>query len=897
MAVAPGTRLGPYEVLAPIGAGGMGEVYRARDTRLDRTVAIKVLPSEVSADPERKARFEREARAISALSHPRICALHDVGSQDGREFLVMEYLEGETLAAKVERGALPLKQAAALAADIAEALAHAHRAGIVHGDLKPGNVMLTKLGLKLLDFGLAKLIQPAQQKALSALSSFPTQLSPGGPRTQEGVVLGTLQYMAPEQLEGKEADPRADVFALGAVLFEMASGRRAFAGSSQAAVIAAILSAEVPALSSIRPESPPALDRVVAKCLAKDPDDRWQSAADLAEELRWLSAESGAVRPGAPKTRRGLLVPALALAGVAAAAFLAGRWVQAPPRPAGTMRFSITAPPGTEFVADVESHNLALSPDGQSVAFVALSSGRTGLYVHSLAEGRARILPGTEGAGSPFWSPDGVSLAFFADAKLKKVPAAGGPVVSLADAPRRSSRGTWGADGRLLFCGLSAGSGARLERPQSATDPLKAVLAEVPAAGGSVKLLNDFPCYWCWPFFLPDGKSFVYLAAGNPRALSLGSLDTMKTVRLSESDSRAVWAPPDYLLGVHDGTLLAQRVDEAARKTLGDPVPLAEDMPYFSPTAWTEISASHSGTVAFLRVERRTQLAWVDRYGRELSRIGAPSRYDDLEISPDGRTLGFVRDPGAGKTSEIWLRDLTRDVESRFFSDPDYFTGLFAFSPDGTRIVFPCHGGKEPAHLRIKALSETGLGKKLDGSAGDLIWPGGWSPDGAFLFVSVRTDKAGSDIARMPAGGGPPEPVVATTFDERDVRLSPDGRFILYTSSESGVEEIYVQPASPGGTRAQVSSGGGSLPRWRPDGAALFYVAADRKLTEVPFGADPRPTLGAGEGLFKLESDFYAVAKDGKRFVVAEPLPGAKGEIVVIVNWLGALEAAARTRR
>ena len=522
MTLSAGSRLGPYEILSPLGAGGMGEVYRAKDTRLDRTVAVKVLPAHLSSSAESRQRFEREAKTISQLSHPHICALYDVGREGETEYLVMEYLEGETLSDRLAKGALPLEQTLRFGVEIADALDKAHRQGIVHRDLKPGNVMLTKSGVKLLDFGLAKAIAPAASPA--ALTSLPTAM--GSPNlTQEGTILGTFQYMAPEQLEGKEADARTDIFAFGATLYEMATGKKAFSGSSQASLITAIMSSEPAAISSLQPMTPPALDRVVKTCLAKDPEDRWQSAADVAKELRWaVEAPAVAVEPSARRRERVAWIAcgAAVLAAVGLAIF---HFRQRPTRPQ-PVRFSILPPENAKFRVGVEFHNLAVSPDGSRVAFVAVREGQDTIWIRPLDAQSPLSLPATEGASSPFWSPDGASLGFFADGKLKKISLAGGPAQTICDASGKNA-GAWGRTGTILFTQIF-----------SPKDGLYAV----PASGGAAQPISVAyeadPLALLSPGWPPTSSAWDGAQRSGPSFLLAGRS------RLSRSPSRRAASVP-----------------------------------------------------------------------------------------------------------------------------------------------------------------------------------------------------------------------------------------------------------------------------------------------------------------------------------------------------------------
>ncbi|HSS45480.1 MAG TPA: protein kinase, partial [Thermoanaerobaculia bacterium] len=551
MTLAAGTRLGPYEITGALGAGGMGEVYRARDTRLERTVAVKVLPSHLSASPEVRQRFEREAKTISQLSHPHICALYDVGREGDTEYLVMELLEGETLSERLAKGPLPLEQTLRYGIETADALDKAHRQGIVHRDLKPGNVMLTKSGVKLLDFGLAKAMAPPAPRG--SLTALPTQQG----LTQEGTILGTFQYMAPEQLEGKETDTRSDIFAFGAVLYEMATGRKAFSGSSQASLITAIMSSEPASISSVQPMTPPALDRVVKTCLAKDPDDRWQTAHDVMLQLKWI-AEGGSQAgvPGPIVARRksrerlawGMAAVAFLMALAAVSAFLYLQDRREAPR---MVRSSILLPEKLRF--DLGTVPVAVSPDGRRIAFAASDAeGKKLLWVRSLDALSAQPLAGTDGACCPFWSPDGRFLGFFASGKLKKVEASGGPAQTLCDAPNNRG-GTWNRAGEIAFA-------------PAARDPIQRVPSSGGAATPATKLDSSRgEISHRWPFFLPDGRHFLYFAMGafyGPKAVSngiyVGSLDSQERRLLLRADSNVAYAPPGYLLFLRERTLMAQ---------------------------------------------------------------------------------------------------------------------------------------------------------------------------------------------------------------------------------------------------------------------------------------------------------------------------------------------------
>ncbi len=868
----------------------MGEVYRAKDTRLDRTVAVKILPSHLAADPDRRARFEREARAVSSLNHPHICVLHDVGQQDGIDYLVMEYLEGESLADRLGKAALPLEQALRYAVEIADALDKAHRQGIVHRDLKPGNVMLTKSGVKLLDFGLAKL-QRREPTSSQPLSAFPT----AGPElTQEGTILGTLPYMAPEQIEGKEADARTDVFAFGAILYEMTTGRRAFSGASRASLITAILSGEPPSISSIQPMTPPALDRVVKTCLMKDPEDRWQSAHDVGSELKWIAdagSPAGVTAHGTSRDRRReRLTWVCFAAAAAAAAWLAMARLHPEPAGGAALRFQVPAPVGATFNAvGRDAGPVAVSPDGSRLAFVATTSeGQKLLFVRPLGVLSPQPLPGTEGASYPFWSPDSRSVGFFAEGKLKKIEAAGGPAQVLADAPLGRG-GAWNRDGVILFA-------------PGAYDPL----FRVSAAGGSVTQVTrivepkrDFSHRW--PQFLPDGRHFVYLKWGTvPRptrtedALYVGSLDSDESTLLLQANSSFAYAPPGYLLYVRDETLLAVPFDAQRRRMTGAPVPLAEQVLYYPNTGRGAFSVSDNGVLAYQAGTAPvvSQLDWFDRSGRKIGTLGPPGDYEDPRLSPDGSLVAANRiDPSSG-TTNIFLFGVDRDTATRFTFSTS-FDHYAVWSPDGGRIAFDTNRNGA-ADVYVKALSGSAEEQQLLHSD-EAKSPTDWSPDGRALIYQRLDPKTKSDLWMLPlAGSRTPVSLVRTDANEVDGRVSPDGHWIAYASDESGKWEVHVAAFPGPGGRWQVSSGGGSEPIWRRDGKELFYLAADRELMAAAVTPGAHFEAGAPQPLFRTRSRYtgnvaYDVAADGRRFLV-NTLIGAEAmaPITVEINWSAA---------
>jgi Tol biopolymer transport system component len=854
----------------------MGEVYKARDTRLDRTVAIKVLPTQLSSSEEMRQRFEREAKAISQLSHPHICALYDVGSQDGTEYLVMEYLEGETLAMRLLKGVLPLPQTLAYGVEIADALDKAHRQGIVHRDLKPGNVMLTKSGVKLLDFGLAKAMAPAAPT--SGLTSLPTIATPQN-LTQTGTILGTFQYMSPEQLEGAEADARSDIFALGAVLYEMATGQKAFHGKSQASLIGSILKEEPPPPSTVAPMTPPALDRVIKTCLSKDPENRFQTAHDVKLQLQWI-AEGGS-QAGLPapvvsrrKNREKLAWAVVAVAALAAIAF-ALAFVRRAPAKSRTVRFEIATP---EEVTSIDLPRI--SPDGRTIAFNATdSSGKTRIWVRPLNSLTAQPLGGTEGATRPFWSPDGKYLGFVADGKVKKIDVSGGPAQKICDAPTGSD-GSWSSEGVILFDGTG-------------TDPIYRVSASGGTPTIAVKASAERKeAQVGWPDFLPDGKHFLYMATGmkpEDTQYRIGSLDSTETKTLAPAQTMITYAPPGYLLFVRDRTLVAQGFDARAIKTTGEPVPLAEKVGT-NTVGLALFSVSREGTLVYRTGEIGTRMTWVDRSGKELETVGDPSDSRNPALSPKGDRLAYDLSDARGGRADIWIRDLTRGVSSRFtFGAADEIGATW--SPDETRIVF---SDNRSGSYDLYEKAATGQGEeKLLVHSDENKFASDWSRDGKYLAYVNQSKDTGFDIFILPmTGDRKPVPFLKTSFNEFWPVFSPDGRYLAYQSNESGRQEVYVQSFPGPGGKWQVSTAGGVEPKWRADGKEIVYRAPDQNLMAVDVKAGDTFQAGVPKALFPARTapgiarNRYVAAPDDQRFLIVAPLKReSMTPTTVVLNW------------
>jgi len=883
--IAPGTLLGPYEIQALLGAGGMGEVYKARDTRLDRIVAIKVLPAHLADNPDLRERFEREAKTIASLNHPHICTLYDVGRQDGIDFLVMEYLEGETLSTRLLKGPLPLDQVLRYAIEISDALDKAHRKGVTHRDLKPGNLMLIpQSGSKLLDFGLAKLKQEAAPAA-TPLSQLPT-LSQNP--TVQGTILGTLQYMAPEQVEGKtdEIDPRTDVFSFGVLLYEMATGKKAFEGKSTASLFAKILEQDPPPISSLQPMTPPALDRIVKRCLAKEPDERWQSAGDLTHELKWIAEGGSQTAIQVPiaarrKLRDRIAWPASALLFLVTVALAIVYFRERPPEQSVTRLFVL--PQNNVTLASPP----VISPDGRKLAFVGRdASSQSMLWIRLMDALAAQPLPGTNGADrSAFWSPDSRFLAFFAEGKLKKLDIFGGPPVVLCDTPNLAG-GTWNKDGVILF-GRATRSG----------------LSRVAAAGGSATpLTTPDPSHQETghraPYFLPDGDHFLFHVSSDRAdrtGIYLGSLNSREKQFLFAASSNAQYAPPGYVLFLREGTLMAQPFDAGELQLSGQAFPIAEQVAEFdSPLAG--FSASENGALAYASGGASlTHFVWVDRAGRETKVASEPGQFaGHFALSPDEKRVA------QGRTGDIWLLDLTRGTNSRFTFDPANDANAI-WSPDGNRLVFASNRGGKLALYTSTGGGQDELLAPLPSLVNPGIGPTDWSSDGRFILSQDFGDKTKFDLSVIPLSGDrKPVPFLQSEFDEGQARFSPDGRWVAYTSTESGPPEVYVQSFPASGGKWQVSTGGGILPLWRGDGKELFYVVSSAgRVMSVEVKTAPQFEASAPKLLFTgavalnhamSAGNHYAVSADGQRFLLPRPVQqSAPSPITVVLNWTAAL--------
>ncbi len=892
MTLAAGARLGPYEIVSALGAGGMGEVYRARDIKLGREVAIKVLPADVARDSDRVARFAREAQILASLNHPHIAGILHLQEADGVSALVMELVEGETLADRIARGPIPIDEALPVARQICEALEAAHDHGIIHRDLKPANIKITPDGVvKVLDFGLAKLAEPGSgirdsgfEGAKGALSLSPTITSPAL-MTGVGVLLGTAAYMAPEQAKGKLADKRSDIWAFGCVLYEMLTGVKPFVSGDVAETLAAILMRE-PDWRALPGSTAPSMKRLLRRCLEKDPHERLRDIGDVRIELKDLSVAAAEPSVHTVPMRRGLawIVPAGSLlVAVAAVAVAFVAWRAVPPTV--VTRLDVTAPSTTD------GFSFALSQDGRQIVFAGNSAKGSQLWLRRLDQTSAQPLVGTENAVYPFWAPDGRSLGFFADGKLKRLDFNGGAVQVLADAPQPRG-GTWNTEGVILFSPASA-----------------APLMRLPATGGSATPVTHLVVgqgSHRWPQFLPDSKRFIFLMVlgqAQTHGIYVASLDGGEPKRILPSETQAWYAPPGYLVRVSQGVIMAQPFDTSRAALSGDPFPVAQGVVLDDGTGRSAFSLSAAGALAYRSgAATLRQIVWVDRTGKVIGKVAAASEGSpaNLALAPSGQRIAL--NSTVQNNIDVWLFD-ARGVASRFTFD-EAVDSRPIWSPDGNEIVF------ESARTGIGDLFKkpsSGVTSEqtllADGRQKD---PLDWSRDGKFLLFGSQDPSNASDLWALPMiGEHKPFPIVQTPFDDIEGQFSPDSRLVAYASNESGRYETYVRVfPGPGGTW-QVSTAGGTQPRWSPDGKEIFYLSPDSQLMSAPIRILPdaravevgTPTalfpvhlavggnIAVGSNLARAQ---YAVAPDG-RFLMITPVDDAVASpITIVLNWTSA---------
>jgi eukaryotic-like serine/threonine-protein kinase len=876
----------------------MGEVYRARDTRLERTVAIKILPAQVSNDPACKQRFEREAKTISSLNHPHICTLYDIGSQDGVDYLVMECVEGETLAKRLEKGPLPIEQVLRIGAQIAEALNRAHRSGVVHRDLKPGNIMLTPTGAKLLDFGLAKPAVP-----LASLATLTGTAAKQSPATQEGTIVGTFQYMSPEQVEGKELDGRSDIFSLGAVLYEMLTGQRAFDGKSQLSVASAILEKEPEPLSAVRPMTPPALDHAIKKCLAKHADERWQSASDLASELKWI-AESGGdaatlgVTERAGRFRARAVWAAMTLVAIPLA--IGATYYATRPTPEPPLMASVMPPPGVFADSSGRIGPPQISPDGTRLAFIgcktesaaaSMLGGKTcSIWVRPLASVEAHEVSNTSGAYYPFWSPDGREIAFFGDGQLKRVAADGGPVQVICDAVDARG-GSWGSSGVIIIAATRLSPILRV--PADGGTPV-AIVEVKPSSVPAEEVVSHR-----WPHFLPDGEHFLYVNAPNGSCTELNelrfaSIDGKQDVSLMRTCSSATFANGNLLFW-RDGNVVAQRFDPNKGVLSGAPAAIVEHANFEPLFSIAEFSTSAEGKLVYMAGDAPTgsQLVWYDREGKVTGTLGENDRYKNVAISRDGSRV--VADTISVKESRIRILDSrgTRTLMTLGNSDGADPT----WAPDGKQIYFTSTANG-PQDIYVRAADGSGEEKSVlkfnKDQFGALFLT--VSPDGKSLAYTIIDRATGGDIYTLALGGdGKPQPFLHSAANETAPAFSPDGRWLAYESDSSGRKEVYITPYPAGGAQYQVSTNGGERPVWRHDGKEIYYregltimaVEVNTKASPVEFSS-PKALFELASG--NLNGRYYDVAPDGRFLANTVPLTPKAQSFSLLINWPGRLK-------
>jgi Tol biopolymer transport system component len=896
LALPPGTRLGVYDITAPIGEGGMGQVYRARDTKLNRDVALKILPDAFATDPDRLARFTREAQTLASLNHPNIAHIHGLEESGGVRALVMELVEGEDLSQRIARGPIPVDEALPIARQIAEALEAAHEQGIIHRDLKPANIKVRADGtVKVLDFGLAKALEPVAGMSSSA-SMSPTITTPA--MTQAGMIMGTAAYMAPEQARGRIAGKRSDIWAFGCVLYEMLSGRRAFEADEIADVLARVLTQQ-PDWTSLPPTVPAGIVRLFRRCLEKDPKRRLADIADarldIDEALAQVNDDTTPMPTGAVReagSGRQTKVAWAVAAFFAASALGLGISILRRPVLAEAPAYRSTILVQENLSSRATSHRFKLSPDGRRLAYVALdASGRIMLWVRAFDSLAGQPLAGTDDATAPFWSPDSRFIAFFADQKVKRIGATGGPVTVICDAPastgRRVTPGSWSRDDVIVIPSPDSPTIARVAAAGGGTPSAVTTLA----AGGA-ETQHGFP------FFLPDGRRFLYVAYNDlvPLGLYVGSLDGQPLVRLMDTASDGQYANGS-LLFMRGTTLLAQPFDPARLALTGDAVAVAEGvLTNISFMRAGAFSVSETGALVYQGFGSTggstgtARLVWSDRAGNQTAVLDERLPYRDLDLSPDGMRASVSRANARDNTSDVWIVGASRGMQTRFTVDAtDDFSAIW--SPDGADIVF---ASRRKGHLNLYRKTASGAPREevlLEDQVDKT--PTSWSSDGKFILYSIAGPQTGPDIWVLPlAGDRKPFAFLESVSDERFAQFSPDGRWVAYAASESGRLEVYVQPFPGPGEKQQISRAGGSYPRWRSDGKELFYHSLDNKLMAATVSAGGgRVDVDAVQPLFDMRApdglprSFYDVAGNGQRFMIVVPDDTASTPLTLVSNW------------
>ena len=876
MALEPGRRLGPYEILEQAGAGGMGEVYKAKDSRLDRIVAIKVLPATFALNDDIKQRFEREAKTISSLNHPNICTLYDVGTQDGLQYLVMEFIEGETLSEKISRGPIPMKEFLEISIQVADALDKAHRQGLIHRDLKPGNIMLTKSGAKLLDFGLAKIQMENSAPGVQSI----TQTTP---LTGIGTLLGTMQYMAPEQLEGSEADTRSDIFAFGATMYEMATGAKAFGGGSQASLIASILREEPRSVSEISPSLPPILEQTISQCIAKDPEQRWQSVADLKRSLQWIAdgkvgSHSHGLIPQNRSTRETIIMIGM-ICFIIATAVLSYMHFNQPKEEKMVSRFTVEVEQGLTGISWPR-----ISPDGKLIALRATdSTGTRRIWVRALNSLEAYPLFGTENADRHYWSPDSKFLTYFDDNKLMKIPVSGGQAVLLSEGVNGSDC-SWGLSDVILFDGAQG-------------DPLRMVSAN----GGQINTTAEVDTengeiFIGWPWFLPDGESFLFVANSSDTAgkiistIKVGSINSSesKFLHTLKTEVRLEYSTKGFILFVEDNNLMALPFDEKKKEVTGEAKPIAQQISLYQNA--NSFSMSDNGTLLYHSSSSNatSQFLWVDREGKEISKIGAIGNYLDADLSPDETKIAYALQED-GNNSNIWIYDLVRNIPTKLtFDATDEVWPVW--TPDGKAIAYASNknGTYDAFQKNINGLEEANVIYQNDSGQ---VGPNSFTSDGKkFLYTFLKGHR---DIGILYLDDSSRVDMFAnSSFSEQFPKISPNNKYVAFCSNESGRIELYVRQLDFGGGKWQLSNEGALYPRWRADGKELYYMNFSGEIVAVPVSTTGAFEAGNRSVLFKANLQNkpgfqiapYDVSNDGKKFLLNSRLTGATRKLIIVLN-------------
>jgi len=880
VALERGTRFGPYEIDSVLGAGGMGEVYRARDMLLKRDVAIKVLPLAFAGDPERIARFQREAEVLATLNHPNIAAIHGLQDSDGVRSLVLEFVDGPTLADLIGGRPMPLDNVLAIARQIADALEAAHERGIIHRDLKPANVKVRPDGtVKVLDFGLAKALEGRSppEGVNFGVSQSPTITSPA--MTRVGVVLGTAAYMSPEQARGHDADQRSDLWAFGCVLFEMLTGRRAFEGDEVSDTLAAVLRAE-PDVSALPNTTPASVRRLLRRCLEKNSKRRLADIRDARLELDESSAEPLAETPRAGRRSpwRERIAWSLAVVGLVVAIVAAARLWQRETPSVPTAQFAILPPNGTALAPVAET--VAVAPDGQSVVFAAGGSDAPWqLWWRSMDGLNVRPLAGTEGARIPFWSGDSKSIGFYADGKLKRVEIGGGPARTLADVDSTIPLGgTWNSEGIILFTPSFGSPIVRISASGGASTAVTTLKK------GESQVHNS-------PFFLPDGRHFLYSSATGPstHVVYFASLDGGAPVRLVETNSYAQYAEPGYLLYMKDKALMAHPFDAQHGTLVGEPVSVATSMVL----GGVVFSASTTRTLIYRSTSTTNELVWVDRQGHRTGVAAPVAAYESIALSPDGKRIAFDR--YSSTDQDVWVYDIERQLSSRFTSQGP-FNNVPVWAPDSGTIAFATgrNGGVDIYQRKVGVTGDDDAVLRVN--AIPILFPSDWSPDGKYLMYYRTDTKTRLDTWVLPLfGDRTPMKILGTPYNESQGQFAPDGKSFAFVSDESGQQQVYLQSFPSSTRRGQVSTGGGTQPRWRPDGRELFYLAPDGKMMSVSIRGNDTLETDAPRPMFNTPLDSralrqtYAVAPDGQRFLLQMPSASSSSTLTVVLNWPGLL--------